>query len=304
MQYRLSKTVAIGVAAVLSLGFAGSAAAQVTSDTVTRSKTTVTSSRRISVRKDGTTSTEQAGTLVPNADSLRADSIANAERMRQDSIANAERIRQDSIANAERIRQDSIANAERIRQDSIATAERLRQEELARIERARQDSIAAAEAARLRQLAKGNVYFRLGAGVSLPQADFADDFKNGFNVTGSAGWHKWNSPLGLRLDVGYDRFSLKGASENASILSGVGDVTFKIPQVLAVSPYLVAGGGIYRLNSSVANSESVTKGGWNAGGGLTFGVGMAKLFIEGRYTNVSTEGVATKFIPVILGISF
>ena len=282
MQYRLSKTVAFGVAAVLSLGFAGSAAAQVTSDTVTRSKTTVTSSRRISVRKDGTTSTEQAGTLVPNADSLRADSIANAERMRQ----------------------DSIANAERIRQDSIATAERLRQEELARIERARQDSIAAAEAARLRQLAKGNVYFRLGAGVSLPQADFADDFKNGFNVTGSAGWHKWNSPLGLRLDVGYDRFSLKGASENASILSGVGDVTLKIPQVLAVSPYLVAGGGIYRLSSSGAGSTSNTKGGWNAGGGLTFGVGMAKLFIEGRYTNVSTEGVATKFIPVILGISF
>jgi len=293
MQYRLSKTVAIGVAAVLSLGFAGSAAAQVTSDTVTRSKTTVTSSRRISVRKDGTTSTEQAGTLVPNADSLRADSIANAERMRQDSIANAERIRQDSIATAERLRQEELARIERARQDSIAAAER-----------ARQDSIAAAEAERLRRLAKGNVYFRLGAGVSLPQADFADDFKNGFNVTGSAGWHKWNSPLGLRLDVGYDRFSLKGASENASILSGVGDVTLKIPQVLAVSPYLVAGGGIYRLNSSVANSESVTKGGWNAGGGITFGVGMAKLFIESRYTNVSTEGVATKFIPVILGISF
>jgi len=294
MQYRLSKTVAIGVAAVLSLGFAGSAAAQVTtSDTVTRSKTTVTSSRRISVRKDGTTSTEQAGTLVPNADSLRADSIANAERMRQDSIANAERIRQDSIATAERLRQEELARIERARQDSIAAAER-----------ARQDSIAAAEAERLRRLAKGNVYFRLGAGVSLPQSDFADDFKNGFNVTGSAGWHKWNSPLGLRLDVGYDRFSLKGASENASILSGVGDITLKIPQVLAVSPYLVAGGGIYRLSSSGANSESNTKGGWNAGGGITFGVGMAKLFIESRYTNVSTEGVATKFIPVILGISF
>jgi hypothetical protein len=231
--------------------------------------------------------------LVPNADSLRADSIANAERMRQ-----------DSIANAERVRQDSIANAERIRQDSIATAERLRQEELARLERARQDSIAAAEAERLRQLAKGDVYFRLGAGVSMPQSDFADDFKNGFNVTGSAGWHKWNSPIGLRLDVGYDRFSLKGASENASILSGVGDVTLKIPQVLAVSPYLVAGGGIYRLSSSGTNSESNTKGGWNAGGGITFGVGAAKLFIESRYTNVSTEGVATKFIPVILGFSF
>jgi hypothetical protein len=74
--------------------------------------------------------------------------------------------------------------------------------------------------------------------------------------------------------------------------------------VLAVSPYLVAGGGVYRLSSSDAGSSSSTKGGWNAGGGITFGVGMAKLFIEGRYNNVSTEFIKTKYVPVILGISF
>ena len=300
MQYRLSKTVALGIATALTFGFAGSAAAQVTDSvkttTTTRSKTTVTSSRRIPVRKDesGITSTESAGTLArPNADSIRADSIANAERMRQDSIANAERVRQDSIAAVERARQDSIAAAERARQDSIAAAQ------------ARADSIARAEAERLRQLAKGDVYFRLGAGVSMPRDEFGDAYKKGFNVTGSAGWHKWNSPIGLRLDVGYDRFGVKGTgSDNANIWSGTGEVTLKIPQVLAVSPYLVAGGGVYRLATSYSGSTSTTKGGWNAGGGITFGVGMAKLFIEGRYNNVSTELVKTKYIPVILGISF
>jgi hypothetical protein len=294
MQYRLSKTVAVGVAAVLSLGFAGSAAAQVT-DTTTRSRTTVTSSRRIPVRKDGTTSTESAGSLArPNLDSLRADSIAKADQARQDSIANAERIRQDSIATAERLRQEELARIERARQDSIAAAER-----------ARQDSIAAAEAERLRQLAKGDVYFRLGAGVSMPQSDFKNSYNNGFNVTGSAGWHKWNSPIGLRLDVGYDRFGLKsGGSTKANIWSGLGQVTFKIPQVLAVSPYLVAGGGVYRFSNSYAGSTSSTKGGWDAGGGITFGVGMAKLFIESRYNSVSTAITKTKFVPVILGISF
>ena len=283
MQYRLSKTVAFSVAAALSLGFASSAAAQVTSDTVTRSRTTVTSSRRIPVRKDGTTSTEQAGSLArPNADSLRADSIANAERIRQDSIATAERLRQEELARIERARQDSIAAAER----------------------ARQDSIAAAEAERLRQLAKGDVYFRLGAGVSLPQSSFADNFKQGFNVTGSLGWHKWNSPIGLRADVGYDRFNVKGPlSDNVNIWSGLGEVTLKIPNVLAVSPYLVAGGGLYRF-SDYGTGEAVTKGGWNAGGGITFGVGAAKLFIESRYMNVSTEGESTKYVPVILGFSF
>jgi len=300
MQYRLSKTVALGIAAALTFGFAGSAAAQVTDSvkttTTTRSKTTVTSSRRIPVRKDesGITSTESAGSLArPNADSIRADSIANAERMRQDSIANAERVRQDLIAAVERARQDSIAAAERARQDSIAAAQ------------ARADSIARAEAERLRQLAKGDVYFRLGAGVSMPQSEFKDSYNNGFNVTGSAGWHKWNSPIGLRLDVGYDRFGVKGGgSTNANIWSGLGEVTLKIPQVLAVSPYLVAGGGVYRLSTSDPSSTSSTKGGWDAGGGITFGVGMAKLFIEGRYNSVSTELVKTKFVPVILGVSF
>jgi hypothetical protein len=294
--------VALGIAAALTFGIVGTASAQSTDSTttVTRSKTTVTSTRRIPVRKDGsgTTTTESAGSIAtPNADSLRADSIAQADRMRQDSIANAERMRQDSIANAERMRQDSIAAVERARADSIAR------------ERARQDSIAAAEAERLRQLSKGDVYFRLGAGASVPQSTFGDVYKSGLNVIGSAGWHKWNSPIGVRLDVGYDRFSVKdnvldnnGSSVNS--WSGLGEVTLKIPQVLAVSPYAVAGGGIYRLSGSGANSTSTTKGGWNAGGGLTFGVGAAKLFLEARYVNVATEGEATKWVPISLGFQF
>jgi len=303
MQYRLSKTVALGIAAALTFGFAGSAAAQVTSTdsvkTTTRSKTTVTSSRRIPVRKDesGTTSTESAGSLArPNADSLRADSIANAERMRQDSIANVERLRQDSIAAVERARQDSIAAVERARQDSIAAAQAAQ---------ARADSIARAEAERIRQLSKGDVYFRLGAGVSVPTGDFKTAYKQGFNVTGSLGWHKYNSPIGLRADVGYDKFSLKGglSGSNPNIWSGLGEVTLKIPQVLAVSPYLVGGGGFYRF-SNYGSGSSTTKGGWNAGGGITFGVGMAKLFIESRYMHIATPGSATTYYPIILGFSF
>lgn len=294
----------VALAIVAGLTVAGSAGAQSTTDstrtTVTRSKTTVTSTRRIPVRKDGSgmTTTESAGSIAtPNADSLRADSIATADRMRQDSIASAERMRQDSIANAERMRQDSIAAVERARQDSIAAAQ------------ARADSIAAAEAERIRQLSKGDVYFRLGGGVSMPQSTFGDFYKQGFNVTGSAGWHKWNSPIGLRLDVGYDRFGVKSAvsglaSDNANIWSGLGEVTLKIPQVMAVSPYAVAGGGVYRLSGSGSGSSSETKGGWNVGGGITFGVGAAKLFLESRYMHVATEGEATKFVPVILGFQF
>ena len=296
--------ISMGIAAALTFGIVGTASAQSTTDTTvkkttTRSRTTVTSSRRIPVRKDGSgvTTTESAGAIAtPNADSLRADSVANVERLRQDSIAAVERARQDSIANAERMRQDSIAAVERARQDSIAR------------ERARQDSIAAAEAERLRQLAKGDTYFRLGGGVSMPQSTFSDAYKSGFNAVGSAGWHKWNSPIGIRLDVGYDRFSLKdnllGGSGNVNAWSGLGQITLKIPQVMAVSPYAVAGGGLYRLSGSGSGSSSTTKGGWNAGGGLTFGVGAAKLFLEARYVSVATPGAATKWVPVTLGFQF
>jgi hypothetical protein len=216
--------------------------------------------------------------------------------MRQDSIANVERLRQDSIAAVERARQDSIAAVERARQDSIAAAQAAQ---------ARADSIARAEAERLRQLSKGDTYFRLGAGVSVPSGDFSNFVKQGFNVTGSLGWHKWNSPIGLRADVGYDHFSLKsGLTGNApNVWSGLGDITLKIPQVLAVSPYVVAGGGFYHFSDDGSGS-STTKGGWNAGGGITFGVGMAKLFIESRYMHVATPTKATTYYPVILGFSF
>jgi hypothetical protein len=294
--------VVLGVAAALTAGMVSTASAQSTDSTTrtttTRSRTTVTSSRRIPVRKDGsgaTTSTESAGSIAPtpNADSLRADSVARVERMRADSIAAVERARQDSIANAERMRQDSIAAVERARQDSIAAAQ------------ARADSIARAEAERIKQLSKGDVYARLGAGVSMPLSDFKTFAKQGFNATGSVGWHKWNSPIGLRADVGYDRFTLKSGvtGANPTIWSGLGEATLKIPAVMAVSPYLVAGGGFYHFSDDGSGS-SATKGGWNAGGGINFGVGMAKLFIESRYMHINTPGTATKYYPVILGFQF
>ena len=291
--------VVLGIAAVLTVGVAGSASAQSTT-TTTRSKTTVTSSRRIPVRKDGsgTTTTESAGSIAsPNADSLRADSLANIEKMRQDSIANVERMRQDSIANAERMRQDSIAAVERARQDSIAAAQAAQ---------ARADSIAAAERERIRQLSKGDVYFRIGAGVSRPTGDFSNAVKQGFNVTGSLGWHKYNSPIGIRADVGYDRFSLQSGltGNNPNIWSGLGELTLKIPQVMAVSPYAVAGGGFYRFSDSGTGSSSTTKGGWNVGGGINFGMGAAKLFLESRFMHVNTPTTATTYYPIILGFQF
>jgi hypothetical protein len=47
----------------------------------------------------------------------------------------------------------------------------------------------------------------------------------------------------------------------------------------------------------------MTKGQWNAGGGLGFGLGNMRLFVESRYMRVATPNNATTFVPVIVGIS-
>ena len=304
-----------GMAAALMVGFASTAYAQDTTRTntdttrrSTRSTTSVTSSQRIPVRKDGTVSSEAAGAIAtPNADSLRADSIANAERMRQDSINAAN-------AAAERARQDSIAAVERARQDSIAAAE-------ARL-RAIQDSIARADSLeRWRRAMVGRgLYFSIGAGPSLPTSDIDNFYERGWNVTGSIGWMPLTSPIGVRLDVAYDRFNARDAlgtnADDPTIWSGTGEVTVGLPFLSAVSPYLVAGGGIAYFSSYGTGSttttgpygsntdDSMTKGVWNAGGGISFGIGMTRLFLESRYTNIGTPGTNTTYYPIVIGLTF
>ena len=295
MTRHLYSSIVCGLAAVVTLGLAGTANAQQTTDsTANRSKAKVTSTRRIPVRKDAVT-TESAGAVAPapNADSVaaaaRADSIANAERMRQDSIANAERMRQDSIAAAQRRYQDSVATAERMRADSIARA----------------DSLRAWNLAHMRRPGSG-LYFQIAGGASMPQSDFKSSFDKGWNVTGSLGYHPYTSPIGIRFDAAYDRFgaksSLASADKNLSVWSGLADLTLRVPKMWAVSPYLIGGGGVSHF-SAFNGGGSSTKGQWNAGGGIGFGLANVKLFIESRYMHVATPNTATKFVPIIVGIS-
>jgi hypothetical protein len=294
MQCRIIRSLPLTVAIALAAGFVTEGAAQDT----TRSRTAVTSSRRIPVQKEGAV-TESRGAI--DADSAaRADSIAAAERARQDSIAAAERARQDSIAAAERARQDSIARAERARQDSIAAAEA-----------ARLAAIAAAEAAERERFRRGRFngwYFNLGGGIPLPMGDFDDMYGRGYNVTGSVGWHPTESAFGIRFDAAYDRLNgetfQSTALNDASILSGLAEVTLRVPRALGLNPYFVGGAGIHRFSDYGATNLSSTEWGWNAGGGLRFGWGFTSMFVEARYMSIGTPADRAEYVPIILGITF
>ena len=196
----------------------------------------MTSSRRIPVQKEGTTVTESPGAISRDS-AARADSIAALERARQDSLAAIERARQDSIAAA--------AAAERARQEELARIERARLDSIARAEQARRDSIAAAEAAaaeRFRVGRFGGWYFNLGGGISMPRGALDDLYGNGWNVTGSVGWHPTESPFGVRFDATYDRLngqSFPAGSTNeladASVLAGLAEVTLRVPRALGLN---------------------------------------------------------------------
>lgn len=315
MKMHLSTSILCGLVAAATLGLSVTANAQATTDSTvrttrstTRSTTRVTSTRRIPVRKDGsTTTTESAGAMAkPNADSLaRADSMARADAMmraHQDSIAMAERMHQDSIAAMQRAHQDSIAMADRMRQDSIARA----------------DSLMRWNAARAKMAGSG-LYFQIGGGTTIPRGNFDNFFSRGYNVTGSVGYHPEVSPVGVRFDVGYDHFysrgSVTGFGEDPTAWSGLAELTVKVPVMSVVSPYLIGGGGATRFSNysnttpfvnslgGTSTGTSMTKGQWNAGAGISFGVRMTRLFVESRYMHVATPGKATTFIPVIIGIS-
>jgi hypothetical protein len=54
-------------------------------------------------------------------------------------------------------------------------------------------------------------------------------------------------------------------------------------------------------------SEASTEFGWNAGGGFSWGVGRASLFIESRYFSVNANNVIgnrSRWVPIIIGVTF
>jgi hypothetical protein len=125
--------------------------------------------------------------------------------------------------------------------------------------------------------------------------------------------------------VAYDRFNARsgitGNSQNPTIWSGLGEITIRIPKTWFASPYLIGGGGVSRFSNyggtasfvnslngttgttTLDNSATMTKGQWNAGGGIGFGVGNLRLFAESRYMRIATPNQSTSFVPIVFGIS-
>ncbi len=190
---------------------------------------------------------------------------------------------------------------------------------------------------RLDPMGLSGFYWGIGGGVSMLQGDASNAYNNGWNVTMPLGWRSAWGPLGLRFDGTYNR--LPGATfnmgtgtggtgttqqftqPNINIFSALAGLTLDFPfgATQRSALYAMGGGGVHHLRNfnefqgtsgttgtvtTTQNTRDLTRFGWNAGGGLTFGIGAANLFVEGRYVTVFTPQQNLNYTPVVLGLVF
>ncbi len=182
-------------------------------------------------------------------------------------------------------------------------------------------------------LAQGapGVHFGLSGGADFPIQDQKDVYKTGWNGTALVAINSATSPLGFRIDGSYHEFRTKDnlvafvGTGKTRVISGTADLVVG-PHGISVEPYFVGGVGAYDLrfhgqevDTGNVFSDTSTRFGWNAGGGLAFPLGDrragSRFFIEARYTSVSTNGDRFSnsiksggsrftFVPVNAGIIF
>ncbi|MDF1502903.1 hypothetical protein PYV61_08125 [Roseisolibacter sp. H3M3-2] len=138
------------------------------------------------------------------------------------------------------------------------------------------------------------------------------------------------SPLG-NADIISD---FGGAGEDAKQISALIDAKLRVPfgRFLGATSgvYALAGAGVHHfrnynntlfltnqfygrgintqagdaalLNASRSASANTTRLGLNAGLGTSLGIGIAEIFLEGRYERVFTEYRAVNYVPIVLGV--
>jgi len=149
---------------------------------------------------------------------------------------------------------------------------------------------------------------RIGAaaGLAMPMGDFGDVAEMGFNVTGTVDAQPAALPVGVRVDVMYNRFGLEDVDGNSSILAGLLNAVLSFGTQTSAQPYLIGGVGVYRAAFDIdgGDDDSETAFGVGLGGGVRFPLSGFDTYVEARFHNAFTEDESTTFIPITFGIRF
>jgi hypothetical protein len=148
----------------------------------------------------------------------------------------------------------------------------------------------------------------LAGGASLPTGRLGDDADVGWHALAAIGLSTYMQPIGLRLDVAFNRFSPATAGlESFDVGSATLNLTYRLPMTNSpVSPYLISGAGAYRSAraASVGGESATTRYGWNAGLGIKLYALGLRSFIEARYHRTKRGGETLQYFPATFGLTF
>lgn len=161
------------------------------------------------------------------------------------------------------------------------------------------------------------VHFGIAGGAAFPTGDAGDLYDTGYHGSAMLIFNAPLAPVGLRIEGMYARMDEKsqfGGSGHVQVGSGTANIVLG-PRAIGFRPYFIGGGGLYRVRFTASRAaggfeDTQDKFGWNAGGGMSFGVGpVASIFIEARYIRVETDpnfaiGNHFTMIPVTVGLVF
>jgi hypothetical protein len=153
----------------------------------------------------------------------------------------------------------------------------------------------------------------VAGGVSVPQGDLRNSATTGWHALGTIALSTYMQPIGLRLDVAYNRFNFSdqtratvGGSGYQTVGSATLNATYRLPMTDSpMSPYLIAGLGAYRTTCSLGSDcAAKTHQGWNAGLGTKLRLLGLKSFLEARFHRTEREESYVNFFPVTIGLTF
>ncbi|HEU4564302.1 MAG TPA: outer membrane beta-barrel protein [Gemmatimonadaceae bacterium] len=287
MQSRLMISGAVGLALALTLG-GSTAAAQQTDTSRVRQDTSAsrTSTQRIPVRKDMSTTTESTGAIAPRDTTTAVPQQDTTSMVTQDTTT----VQRDTTT--------VVTTPAPTTTDTTTLATVTEQPVMGPI--------------------PGGWYFGVGGGASIPSGDLGDGFDTGWNAGAMLGWRPMNSIWGLRLDGSYSRLNSQLNSDNQlTNWNAMLDLTLDFPiGQNGSSFYLLGGVGLHNFawdfegtdedpNQTFDGLEDATDFGVNGGAGVSFALGRTNLFVEGRLVNVfnGNDNVSdTRLIPVTAGL--
>ena len=152
--------------------------------------------------------------------------------------------------------------------------------------------------------AQSSTALGLAAGAVIPLSTYSDDKGAGYHAGLVVTIRTPLSPVAFRVDGNFNELKYKGSSTKEQIWMANANVVLTVPAAMAVTPYVISGGGIYnrRRTPSLGNNSS-TAFGINAGAGLRFGVGETYTFVEARY-HMANGRNDIRMMPITFGVSF